>query len=182
MKRFALPLALAAALAAAPVHAHSHEGRGVTLNGFTCEDPAYWADRVSAREARAAITTIDGKVTLVLTDDVLAMQLSERTMRKVERELHKARHEHEDDDGVIGEAIKTAVLGAVHSLLDHSAECRLRDVRDVRWESGRLVIVARDGQRLFEKVEVDDEDVLESFDAAEAREFVREFRRLRGLR
>lgn len=182
MTRTALLLALLAALAAAPVHAHSHEGRGVTLNGFTCEDPAYWADRVEARDVRFAITTVDGKVTLLLTDATLAMQLSDRTMRKVERELHRARHERDDDDGVIGEAIKTAVIGAVRSLLDHSAECRLRDVRDVRFESGRLVIVDRDGGRLFERVEVDDEDVLESFDPADAREFVREFRRLRSGR
>ena len=182
MRNIVLPLALLAALAAAPARAHSHEGRGVTLNGFTCSDPVYWADRVDARETRFSITTVEGKVSLVLTDQTLAMQLSDRTMRKVERELHRARHEQDEGDGALGDAIKSAVIGAVRSLLDHSAEVRLRDVRDVRWESGRLVIVARDGQRLFERLDVDDEDVLEAFDPADAREFVREFHRTRASR
>ena len=170
---------LLALLPAGP--ALAHESRGVRVNHFDCDDPLRWAARHDAARARHAITTEDGKVTLVLTDRVVAFQLSDRTMRKLDRELHRARHE-DDDDGGIGEAIRTAVLGTVRSVLEHSAECPVRELRDVRYEDGRLVFVARDGERLFENFEVDDDDVLESFDPRDAREFVRQFHRLRAGR
>ena len=159
----------------------AHETRGVRVNHFGCDEPLRWASRHDARGARFAITTDDGKITLVLTDRVVAFQLSDRTMRKLDRELHRARHE-DDDGGVIGEAIKTAVLGTVRSALDHSAECDVRDLRDVRYEGGRLVFVARGGERLFDDFEVDDDCVLEAFDPRDAREFVRQFHRLRSER
>ena len=41
--------------------------------------------------------TEDGKVTLLLTDRVVAFQLSDRTMRKIDRELHRSRHEGDDE-------------------------------------------------------------------------------------
>lgn len=162
--------------------AFAHESRGIRVNRFGCDEPLRWASRHEARGARFAITTDDGKITLVLTDRVVAFQLSDRTMRKLDRELHRARHEDDEDDGVIGEAIKTAVLGTVRSVLDHSAECDVRDLRDVRYEDGRLVFVARGGKRLFDDFEVDDDSVLEGFDPRDAREFVRQFHRLRSER
>jgi hypothetical protein len=171
-------LALAALLPAGP--ALAHDAHGVRLNRFDCDDPLRWAARHDASRARHAITTEDGKVTLVLTDRVVALQLSDRTMRKLDRELRRERRE--DDDGPLGEAIKAAVLGTVRSALDHSAECPLRELRDVRYEDGRLVFVTHDGERLFERIEVDDESVLEAFDPGDAREFVREFHRVRASR
>lgn len=179
MKLAVAALALLALLPAGPSLAH--EKASIRLNpDFDCNEPTRWAQRHAAGEARIAITTEDGKVTLLLTDRVVAIQLSDRTMRKLDRELHRARHEDEDDDGPLGEAIKAAVIGAVKSMLDHSAECPLRELRDVRYEDGRLEIIARDGDRIFDRLEVDDDDVLESFDARDAEAFVREFHRLKA--
>lgn len=171
-------LALLALLPAGPSLAHDNSG--ISLGSFDCDDPMRWGPRHSTQASRIAITTEDGKVTLVLTDGVVAMQLSDRTMRKLDRKLHKARHE--DDDGPIGDAIRTAIIGSVRSLLDHSAECPVRELRDVRYEDGRLEFVTRSGERAFEHLEVDDEDVLEAFDPRDAMAFVREFRRLRAGR
>lgn len=181
MKPAIAALALLALLPAGSSLAHDNDGIRIGP-GFHCDDPMRWGPREVASQARIAITTEDGKVTLVLTDRVVAFQLSDRTMRKLDRELARARHERDDDDGAIGAAIKTAILGSVRSLLDQSAQCPVGELRDVRYEDGRLVFIARDGDRLFENFEVDDEDVLESFDPQDARALVREFLRLRAGR
>jgi len=179
MKLAVAALFLLALLPAGPSLAH--ETRGVRLGRFDCDEPLRLSARHDARDARIAITTEDGKVTMVLTERVVGFQLSDRTMRKLDRELRRARHD-DDDDGVIGEVIKSAVIGSVRSALDHSAVYPVRELRDVRYEDGRLVFVARDGERLFERFEVDDDCVLEAFSPGDARAFVREFHRLRSGR
>jgi len=179
MKLALAALVLLTLLPAGP--APAHESRGVRVSRFDCDDPLRWGPRHDASRSRLAITTEDGKVTLVLTDRVVAFQLSDRTLRKLDREIRRERHEDEDD-GVIGEAIKAAVLGTVRSALAHSAECPVRELRDVRYEDGRLVFVTRDGSRLFEQFEVDDTSALEAFDPRDARAFVREFHRLKAER
>ena len=175
-------LLVTALLVALPAGAVPAQARSCMTFGhsFDCDEPVRWAPRHDLGEARIAIDTQDGKVTLVLTGETIAFQLSDRTMRKVDRELRRARHEHDEDGNPIGEAIVAAVTSSVRSLLDHSAECPLAEIRDVRCEDGRLVIVSRDGDRLFEKLELDDRDVLDSFDARDAAAFADEFRRLRS--
>jgi hypothetical protein len=158
----------------------AHESRGIHLNpGFNCDEPMRWAPRHSDGQVRLAITTREGKVTLVLTDRVVAFQLSDRVMRKIDRELHRARHEA-DDDGPLGETIKSVVLTTVRTFLDHSAECPVNELRDVRYANGRLEFVTRGGERIFSHFEIDDTDVLESFDPNDAALFVREFHRVQG--
>lgn len=180
MKHALAALVLAALLPAVPALAHSHDE--LHLGDINCcDEPVRWGPRHDDGGIRIAITNTERKVTLLLTDDVVAFQLSDRVMRKVDRELHHARHE-DDDDGPIGDAIKSAVIGVVRSMLDHSAECPVRELRDVRYEDGGMVFVTRDGDRAFEHFEVNDDEVLQSFDARDAQAFVREFRRLHGRR
>lgn len=177
--RFAAAFALLALLSTGDALAHER----VSINAGDwpcCNDPVRWSARHDANDARIAITTEDGKVTLLLTREVVAVQLSDRTMRKLDRELRDARRE--GDDGVLGEAIKAAVLGGVRALLDHSAECPVREIRDVSYAGGRLVITARDGGRVFDGFEVDDDDLLTRFERDDALAFVREFRRVKGAR
>lgn len=179
MKAALFLAALLALASAGPALAHDSDG--VRLNRFDCDEPLRWGPRHGVERARCAITSEDGKMTFVLTDRVVALQFSDRTMRKIDRELHRARHE-DDDAGPIGDALKVAVIGAVRSMLDHSAECPVRELRDVRVVDGRLEFVARDGERLFENIEVDDDSVLGAFDPRDAERFAAEFRRLKPVR
>jgi hypothetical protein len=144
----------------------------------SCDRPARWADRYHSSDARLTITTEGNDVTLLVTNDVVAMQLSDRTFHRIEKKTKAA--EREDDDNILSQAIKTAVLGSVRALLDHSAECRLRDLRDARYEEGRLVIVTKEGDHLFEDVKVNDRLVLADFSEHDARAFVREFQRAKS--
>jgi len=143
-----------------------------------CDPPARWSDRYDAHDARIAITTENGETTLLATDEVIALQISDRTFHKVKHKLRDA--QREDDDGALGHIIKVAVLESVQSLLDHSVEIRIRDISDVRYKDGRLLITDRNGHELFQHTEIDDREVMKSFSERDARAFVSEFKRLKA--
>lgn len=147
-----------------------------SLGDASLEYPARWAPRRDSRLARFTILSRDGKVALLLTPTAVAFQLSDATMRRIDRELRA--EEDDTEDNPLGEAIKTAVLAGVRVMLKHSAEVPLRDLRDVDYRDGQLVFITRDGDRVFDHIDMNDEDLTQSFSEREARAFVHEFRRL----
>jgi len=142
--------------------------------------PARWSARHEPEDARFAITTQNGEVTLLLTRNVVAMQLSDRTFHRVDRELRKKERESDEQDNPLADAIVTAVVSGVRALLDHSAECPIRDVKDVDYRGSELVLTLNNGERLFRHVELDDTNVMQNFSASDARAFVMEFRRAKS--
>lgn len=147
-----------------------------SLGEGSLESPARWAPRRESRLARFTILSRDGKVALLLMPTAVAFQLSDGTMRRIDRELRVKADEAEDNP--LGEAIKTAVLAGVRVMLKHSAECSLRDLRDIDYRDGELVFITRDGDRVFDHIDMNDENLTRSFDEREAKAFVHEFRRL----
>ena len=123
--------------------------------------------RQPIHRASSAIQTRNGEVALLLVGRTLVMQLTDRGLRQVDREM--------DEDAKDGSAFARFVGGVVRSgvrtLLDHGIEYPLSELREARYEDGRLVLVDRDGDRLFEDVQVNDIEVMESFSPAEARAF-----------
>jgi hypothetical protein len=171
MRKIVLALLLAGALPVGVAHAHGHH---VNLGSCEISEPVEWGARHDLGRARFAMLTEDRAVALLLTRDLVAVQFSDRTLRKLDREI--AREREEDEDNVIAQAIKGAVLGGVRALLDHSLECPIDELRDVRYRHGRLILITEDGDRIFEDLRVDDQDVLECFSERDAQAFVRAFR------
>jgi len=141
---------------------------------FSCEAPVHWAPRHVPTDREFAITSEDGRTTLLLTRDALAVQLSDRTLHTVQRELR--RQESEREDNAFGDILRAAVVAGVRRMLDHSAECEIRDLDDVDYRDGTLVLVANGGVRAMRHLSVDDRPVLAGFSEHSARAFVREFR------
>ncbi len=165
-------------LALAPVPdalAHEHHHHRLCFGSRSCDAPTRFAPRHDVAAAHLAITTEDGAANLVLTRRVVAVQLSDRTMHRLDREL---RDEQEKDEGFLAEVIKDVVLGSVRSALNHSFECPLRSVREAEYRDGHLVLTTNHGGRLFEGLDVNDHEVLDGFSESDARAFVREFDRL----
>ena len=181
MKPFVPLVALLTTLApwaAGTAVARESSDRGIRIHCSDCDGPARWGDRHDTREARMAITTTDGDVTLLLTDDVVALQFSDRTWRRIGRELDD---ERDADDGALARALKNVVVTTVRSVLAHGAECPLVELRDARYVDGRLQLIGRSGDTVFEDFELDATDVMDSFWARDARAFVSEFRKVKGL-
>jgi hypothetical protein len=176
MKALTLTLLVLSVFPAGSALAHGRDALPATVHFDGCDEPARFADRYDVRDARLAVHTEDGGATLLLTDEVVAIQLSDRMLRQVKREL---RDEQDDEDNAIARAFMAAVFSGVRSMLDHSAECRIRDLRDVEYRNGRLVIRTRDGERLFDGLDINDRDVMASFSEEDALRFVREFRRVK---
>ena len=150
------------------------------LHVSCCDDPVRWAARHDAADAGFAITSKDGRSNLLIDHGVVAVQLSDRAFREMRREMRKERDS--DEDNALARAIQTAVMSGVESMLDHSAECRTRDLRSVSYDGDRLIFITEDGDRVFDGIEIDEEDLAGSFSERDARAFVREFRRVKGRR
>lgn len=174
MKSLSILLVAAICLAAQGASAHEHDSHSLFLN-TSCDDPMRLARRHDVDDARFAINTENRKITLLLTNRVVAMQLSDRVMAKIDRKTREA--DDEDDDNVLGQIIKEAVLTTVRTALNHSAECDLRDIESADYQDGQIIITTRGGERLFSHADIDHEAVMTNFSERDAREFVKELRK-----
>ncbi|HVP14612.1 MAG TPA: hypothetical protein VMS88_03650 [Terriglobales bacterium] len=178
MKTAAFALVLLALLPppAAWARHHHHNCCVVRCNG--CGSSAFWAPRCAMGRATFAISNEQKTVDLLLDRRDVILQLSDRTMRRIDREL---RDDRDRDEGFLANLIKGAVIDGVREMLDHSLRCPLDEVRDARYRDGRLILVTRDRDELFDDLDVDNGDVMASFSEADARAFVAELRRLKGI-
>ncbi len=180
MKLAVSALALLALAPAPPATAHACDRAGdLEIHSLHCSAPAYLAPRHDADDVRLGIETESGGATLLVTDRVVAVQLSDRMMKRVRREL---RDDAEAGDNALAVAIKDVVMSAVRRMLDHSLECRVEDLRDVRYRDGRLEFVTNDGGRLFDTVDVEGRTVVADGAERDALAFVREFHRVKQRR
>lgn len=178
MRTIAIGIALFALAAgpAFPTGSVAHASR-VTCQGLGKD--VHWSDRRDPAGARLAITTEDGDMTLLLTDREVVLQLSDRTFSRVHRKLRDA---EDEQDNWLASTIVSTVTEVVLEVLDHSLSCHVRNLRDVSYDDGALVFTGRRGQAVFGDGEVCDSDLGRAFSERDARDFVREFRRLKAGR
>jgi hypothetical protein len=183
MKTLSLALLLLVAAPAPGASARSHESDDCGIETHCCDFPTRWGPRHATHDARIAVTTEDGDATLVLTDELVAVQLSDRKYHDISRKLRdKEDGNDENDDNPLAIAIKTAVFSGVRSMLAHSAECPIRELRSVEYRDGRLIFITRDDDRIFRGMRIDDQNVMDGFSEKDARAFVREFVRAAARR
>jgi hypothetical protein len=175
-----LPVLALSALMLLPAHqaAAQRHGTHIEINDDDHESPARPGPRHDLRDARYAITTTDDVASLLLTRRVVALQLTERTLGNIGREMDE--DDEDGDGGFIGRMVSNMVKSTVRSVLRRSLEIPLDEVRSVDYRGGRLLITTEDGERVFERVEIDDTEVMESFSRRDAEEFVRQFRVLKA--
>jgi hypothetical protein len=179
MKRLLLAaLAVLSLVPAQNAAAQRTERHGIEIGNLSEELPARMGPRRDAREARLAITTTNDVVSLLLTRDVVAMQLTERTLRQVSGEM--ARDAGDEGDGFLARMIGDVVRGSVSTMLRRSIEFPVSELRSVEYQGGKLVFTTEEGERIFEDVEVNDTKMAESFSPADARAFVREFQAVKA--
>lgn len=136
-------------------------------------DSISWvAPREAPERARAVLRTRDRHAAVLLTDSTVVLQLTDRGLEHVSREMRD-----EPAPSLAGAILKGLLRGAVVGLLDNGIAHRTSALRDARAEGGKLVLVGRDGEPVFDRVEVNGRNLMEEFTPAEAERFAAEVRR-----
>ena len=136
------------------------------------DEPVHFSDRYDLRDVDFIVSTTNRKVDLLLTERGVALQLSDRVLRRIDEK----ENDIDEDDSRLGAIIKTAVLSSVRSVLSHSAEVEYRDIKSVDYRNGELILRGWDNDRLFVEKNADDGHVMRQFSDDDARDFVRELR------
>ncbi|MFL5542487.1 MAG: hypothetical protein ACJ8J0_26105 [Longimicrobiaceae bacterium] len=177
-----LPVLALSALLLLPAHPAlaQHHGIHVEINDddHDSDAPVRPGPRRDLRDAEFAMTTTNDVASLLLTRRVLALQLTERALARIGRDMD----EDGDDDGIVARFVSSVVRSSVRGVLRHSLQIPIDDVRSVDYRGGRLEITTEDGDRVLEEVEINDTYVMESFSRRDAEAFVRQFRALKAAR
>jgi len=127
------------------------------------------------------ITNRDGSVDMGLAGGSVWMALSDSVRAKVRADL--AKDAGDTTRGGLGGFIERTVKKNVQGLLEQRVTRPLSEIRDVRYDGERIVFDYSGSSLVkFESIKVNkDEPVLASFRESDARRFVAEVRRAKGL-
>ena len=164
MKRvmlFALAVLFCSTLASADDGKH-----GVSIT-FNSDDPnTVIGPRRNVHEAKLAITTRDGSTELLLLNDVVAVQLTDKSIARVKPK----------DDNIFEELVASGVQVMLRRAVEYPiAHIRLVDVRD-----GVLTMVNDKNQPVFTDIKINGANVLRSVSPTDAARFVAAFRAARS--
>jgi hypothetical protein len=136
---------------------------GISLS-FSSEDPqTRLGPRRNVRDARLAITSRDGSTSLLLMNDVVAVQLTDRVVDKVAAG---------DDANLLEEIIASGVRLALRKAVEYPiASIRSAEIRD-----GVLIFTNDKNKPVFTEIKVNGTDVLRDFAIGDAARFVNAFR------
>jgi hypothetical protein len=160
-------LALALLLSSGISYA-SDKKSGISIS-FSSEDPrTHLGGRRNVRDARMAITSRDGSVSLMLMNDVVAVQLTDRVLEKAKTD---------EDANLLEEIIASGVRLAIGKAVEYPiAAIRSAEIRD-----GVLVLTNDKGKPVFTEVKVNGTEVFRDFAIGDAARFVNAFRAAKSL-
>src|ERR1700741_103307 len=139
--------------------ASAEDGLSISLSS---DDPrAAVGPRHDTRDAHLAIRTRDRSTTLLLMNDVIAVQLSDAELAKLESEDKKK------DAGFFEELLVAGVRMAVGK----SVEYPIAAIRNVEYRHGSLRIVNDQNKPVFAELKVNGTEILRNFSSADAARF-----------
>jgi hypothetical protein len=130
------------------------------------DDLATMGPRRDVRDARVAIRTRDRSTMLLLMNDVVAVQLSDAALAKLQSEK-------KNEDAGFFEELFTA---GVRIAIGKSVEYPLANIRSVEYRDGVLHLVNAKNEPVFAELKVNGTDVLRDFSSADAARFINAFR------
>lgn len=136
---------------------------GISIS-FSSDDPhSKMVPRHDLHSARMAITNKAGTVSLLLLNDDVAVQLTDRALAGVNTK---------EDAGFMEELVVAGVKVALRKAVDYPiANIRSADIRD-----GVLVLTGDNGKPVFQEMKVNGTDILRDFALGDAARFVNAFR------
>lgn len=130
--------------------------------------------RLVHNEAEYAMTTREGSVDLMLADNAIFIQFSDRFLEDLDDEIRNEAETDVDEASVLLELFTSMISSGVHSLLDHALAIPISEIRDVYYDDGKLHIIDHHGDEIFDDLEIDDINIMEDFSRRDARRFVSE--------
>jgi hypothetical protein len=118
--------------------------------------------RRDVRDARLAITTRDGSVTLLLMSDVLAVQLTDRALANLSTK---------EDANFLEELLASGVRVAMRKAVEYPTA----SIRSITIRDGALVLTNDKNQPVFTEIKVNGREVLRDFALADATHFMKAF-------
>jgi hypothetical protein len=143
--------------------------QGISISFDSDDARSRVAPRHALREARVAVATRDGGAVLLLLDDVVAVQLSDATLAKIDTE---------DDANLLAEML----VAGIRAVAKKSVEYPIAHIRSAEIRNGVLVLTNDEGQPVFSETKVNGSNVTRDIPAADAARFVRAFRAVKARR
>lgn len=128
-------------------------------------------ERFSESDAVRIITNKDKSVDLVITYEGIAIQFTEHFLNDIENEIQSKESKGEDSSKF--EKIILSMAGSgVRALLDHAIIIPFHEIKNVRYDEGRIIIIDKNGEEIFGDLEINDHLIVEDFSRRDARRFV----------
>lgn len=132
-------------------------------------------DRLDIKDSEYGMTTKEGSVDMMLTNHSIIIQFSDQFLADLDDEIRS--EADVDEASVLAEVITSMVSSGVHSLLNRALEIPIQEIKKVYYDDGKLHIIDRDGEEIFEELEINDVYIMEDFSRRDARKFVSEAER-----
>jgi hypothetical protein len=171
-RRSALLPLVGAAILAMPLRATAQRNLSLQVNA---DDSIAWVVlRQPLESASAALRTRDRTTALLLTDQAVILQLTDRGLEGVTSQVSEERG--------LGARLVARMVGAgVAEMLDHGIAYRLSALRSARADGHRLILEDRNGNRVFGTVEMNGRHPMDDFIPSEAQAFAARLNRaIRG--
>jgi beta-lactamase regulating signal transducer with metallopeptidase domain len=124
--------------------------------------------RVPVSDAAFGIITQSGHAALLLRDSTIVVQLTDLGLE----EIGRGDAREDEDRDFLALLLDRMLRTGLRMLLDHAIEYSVADLREARYEEGRLVLESRKGGDVFRNLEVNGRDVMADFHPRDARAFV----------
>ncbi|MBV8518076.1 MAG: hypothetical protein JO197_11810 [Acidobacteria bacterium] len=121
------------------------------------------------RDARLTIVSRDGMTALMLLENSVAVQLTDRALAQMKSEEKKKDGE---EKGFLEGLIEAAVMGGVKFATGKSLEFPIASIRSVDYTNDELRLLNDKNERVFEELKVNHVDELRNFAPADAARFV----------
>ncbi len=131
--------------------------------------------RISPADADIAITSREGYVNLLIHDDMLIIQFSDKKLDEIANEIQNEVSDENQEHFIA--VLKSMISGGVRTLLDRGLAIPLYEISEVSYTNGKLIILNQTGNDIFKDVEIDDKPLMEQFSRRDARRFVTEVER-----
>lgn len=132
--------------------------------------------RLSMNEAAFGISNQDKSVDLLLTDDAVVLQFTEDFLKGITEEIERS--DKMTDSASFAQIFKEVISKSVHTFLDRAISIPFKEIEQISYEDGKIVIINKNNEELFNELEINNKQIMEDFSKRDARSFIAEAEKL----